>query len=179
MNSLAGAYVVAQKRRCGIPQGCPLSMCVIAFFLRPWLLQMERLGAMPRTLADDVLLLTKGGRALNLFHEAFNQTIQHLYKLCGRVAPAKSLVFVTVSHHRQWLKRHVWVPLRQGIIVVFHFRDLGAQFNATHKISTTQSKVRLADGLHALHSMGRLPHERHYKTQFAVAYANKKGLIQL
>ena len=93
LNSFGGALGKPHQRQCGIPQGCPLSMCFIALLLRPWSLQMASLAAMARTLADDILLLTKGGRALHLFHEAFNLIILHLHDLGGKVAPAKSLGF--------------------------------------------------------------------------------------
>ena len=108
---------------------------------------MESIGAMARVLADDILLLTKGGRALHLFHEAFSLTIVHLHDLGGKVAPAESLVFSTVIRYRHWLRRHIWLPLAQTVTVVAHFRDLGAQLTATSKISTAQSKVRLHEGM--------------------------------
>ena len=66
-NSFGGCVGEPHRRRCGIPQGCPLSMCSISLMLRPWILQMEAMGAMARTLADDILLITKGSRALNVF----------------------------------------------------------------------------------------------------------------
>ena len=34
-NSLASTLGLPHTRRCGIPQGCPLSMTLIALFLRP------------------------------------------------------------------------------------------------------------------------------------------------
>ena len=142
LNSCGGALGAPHTRRCGIPKGYSLSMCFIALLLRPWILQMESIGAMARTLADDILLLTKGGRALNLFHEAFNLTMVHLHDLGGKVAPAKSLLFATCVRHRHWLRRHVWIPLGQTVTVVAHFRNFGAQLTATNRVSTAQSKVR-------------------------------------
>ena len=49
--------------KCGIPQGCPLSMMIVALLMRAWMLQIARLGAIPRALADDLLLLTTGANA--------------------------------------------------------------------------------------------------------------------
>ena len=131
---------------------------------------------MARVLADDILLLTKGGRALHLFHEAFNLTTVHLHDLGGKVAPAKSLVFSTIVRYRHWLRRHNWVPLAQTIAVVAHFRGLGAQLIATCRASTAQSKIRLQDGISTLHRIARLPHALDHKARFAVACANKKAL---
>ena len=154
-------------------------MFFIALLLRPWTLQMESVGAMARTLADDILLLTKGGRALNLFHEAFNFTMVHLHDLGGKVAPAKSLVFSTCVRHRHWLRRHVWIPLGQTITVVAHFRDPGAQLTTTNRTPTAQSKVRLQDGVKALHRIHRLPHEACCKTPFRGHMRQQESLIQL
>eukprot|EP00973_Karenia_brevis_P025734 3550088-Karenia_brevis.AAC.1 len=64
-NSMSGALGSPHQHPCGIPQGCPLSMVFVSLLLRAWLVQMESLQALPRTLADDVLLITKGSRALN------------------------------------------------------------------------------------------------------------------
>eukprot|EP00973_Karenia_brevis_P064832 9005585-Karenia_brevis.AAC.1 len=87
---MSGSLGVPHKHPCGIPQGCPLSMAFISLYMRAWQLQMVHMKALPRTLADDLLLITKGPRALHLFQVAFASTIQHLQALGGRVAPAKS-----------------------------------------------------------------------------------------
>ena len=78
--------------------------------------------------------------------------------------------------HRHVLRRHVWVPLAQTIMAVSHFRDLGAQLTATHRVSTAQSKVRLDASLKALHRINRLPHDAGRQSHVAIACANKKAL---
>ena len=70
-NSIGDSYGLGHKHRCGIPQGCPLSMVFVSILLRPWMLQMEELGAIPRTLAEDIMLLAKGSRALHIIKAAF------------------------------------------------------------------------------------------------------------
>eukprot|EP00973_Karenia_brevis_P061621 8569134-Karenia_brevis.AAC.1 len=75
----------------------------MALLMRAWQLQMQRLGAIPRTLADDLLLLTKGRRALHLFAHAFSATMEHLQDIGGRIAPTKSKIFATMTAHRTWL----------------------------------------------------------------------------
>eukprot|EP00973_Karenia_brevis_P034687 4786751-Karenia_brevis.AAC.1 len=94
-NSFASSVGHPHRHRCGIPQGCPLSMMFIALFLRAWICQMIELGLTPRTLADDILLTTpidKDGNwpSLRVFAKGFNDTIQHLIDLGGKVAPAKT-----------------------------------------------------------------------------------------
>ena len=66
------------------------------------------MGAHPRTLADDILVLTKGYRALHVFSSVFQATIDHMECLGGKVAPLKSHLFATKASHRDWLSRHVW-----------------------------------------------------------------------
>ena len=56
--AISGALGEAHMRKCGIPQGCPFSMCVVALMTRPWGLYMIALGASPRALADDMLVVT-------------------------------------------------------------------------------------------------------------------------
>ena len=63
------------RHRCGIPQGCPLSMLFIVFLLRPWIMQMIELGCTPKCLADDMLLTSTGTSALLVFAHAFQATI--------------------------------------------------------------------------------------------------------
>eukprot|EP00973_Karenia_brevis_P047380 6578004-Karenia_brevis.AAC.1 len=69
---------------------------------------MSELTAIPRTLADDLLLTTSGPRALDLFRHCFTLTIRHLMDIGGRLSPHKSKVFSTIASHRQWLSSYVW-----------------------------------------------------------------------
>ena len=39
----------------------------VSIYLRAWIVQMLELGAVPRTLADDLMLLAHGCRALHIF----------------------------------------------------------------------------------------------------------------
>ena len=59
-NSMNGALGAAHQHPFGIPQGCLFSIVFVGLLLRPWQLQMIALGAIPRTLADDLLLMAKG-----------------------------------------------------------------------------------------------------------------------
>ena len=55
-NSVAGSLGAPHQRKCRIPQGCPLSMTMIAFLLRPWIAKIQDIGAKPRVLADDIMV---------------------------------------------------------------------------------------------------------------------------
>ena len=41
-NSVAWSLGKKLTRRCGIPQGDPLSMMIVAMIMRPWLVRMEK-----------------------------------------------------------------------------------------------------------------------------------------
>ena len=82
-SGLGAPYV----RRCGIPQGCPLSMMLIALMLRPWTIAMETIGAIPRILADDLLILTRGVRHCSKMQEAVDLTHELLHNMGATVAP--------------------------------------------------------------------------------------------
>eukprot|EP00973_Karenia_brevis_P008687 1175018-Karenia_brevis.AAC.1 len=121
-NSVAGSLGKAHWHPCGIPQGCPFSMVFISLYLRAWICQMHEYQAVPRTLADDLLLTTTGPRALHLFKHCFTLTIKHLQDMGGRLSPHKSKLFSTV------------------IPVVHQLRDLGASLCTTSVAHTGMSQ---------------------------------------
>ena len=58
---LAGGIGRPHKRKCGIPQGCPFSMMMVALIMRPWIFLMRVVGGIQCfILVDDVLILANG-----------------------------------------------------------------------------------------------------------------------
>ena len=92
-NSVAGGLGKAHVRRCGIPQGCPLSMMFIAILMTPWMCFMQTLGISARVLADDILLVGYGDKGHKIFAQALDSTHQYLIDVGAKVAPDKSLLF--------------------------------------------------------------------------------------
>jgi hypothetical protein len=91
--------------RCGIPQGCPLSMPFVSLLLSAWALLVHSTGCKPRSLADDLLMLAIGdGHARNM-SGALDATLTYLADMGGKVAPKKSMVFSTCQATRKWLAR--------------------------------------------------------------------------
>ena len=43
-NSLVSGMGTPYRRRCGIPQGCLISMTIVALIMRPWVAQMRAVG---------------------------------------------------------------------------------------------------------------------------------------
>eukprot|EP00973_Karenia_brevis_P037406 5157762-Karenia_brevis.AAC.1 len=175
-NTVSGSLGTPHRHHCGIPQGCPFSMTFISLYLRAWIQQMVAAHAEPRTLADDVLLITKGRRALHIFHHAFNLTITHLIDIGGRLAPHKSNIFSTIDTHRAWLKNCIWQHVNQTIPIVHHIRDLGSSLCSTYSYSTFMSRNRLQSALATLYKIQKLPHPKHIKCKFIRTSAHSRGL---
>ena len=73
-NVIAGSIGKGYSRRCGLPQGCPLSMQIVALLMRPWILLMRCMHVVPKVLADDVLIVAQGRRMLAMFAHALHAT---------------------------------------------------------------------------------------------------------
>ena len=91
VNMLPQGAGVSYRRRCSIPQGCPFSMMIPALLLRPWIVMNRRGSSMPRTLADDLLLVTIVGKTddaegrLLEFAEGIQSTISYVKDMGGRI----------------------------------------------------------------------------------------------
>ena len=107
-NTVGGGLGQPFARRCGIPQGCPLSMMFIALLLRPWTIMLDTMGAVPRILADDLMILTSGTQHLSKMQEAINCTHQLLRDMGAVVAPKKSFIFCSNARARKWYAAHTW-----------------------------------------------------------------------
>ena len=78
-NCLAGGVGRPHRRKCGIPQGCPFSMMMVALIMRPWIFLMRAMGgAQFFILADDVLIIATGTRMIGMFARALNATHKYL-----------------------------------------------------------------------------------------------------
>ena len=111
-------------------------MVFIALLLRPWMLQVQELGAVAHTLADELLLMVTGTRVLHVIQNALHLTMIHLHDLGGRIAPNKSKTFASVSEHRTWLASYLRPAIGTNIEVVHHMRDLGAEPSTTYVCNT-------------------------------------------
>ena len=80
-NVVADGLGEPYHRPTSIPQGDPLSMLMMAFLLRPWAVMMRSKGAIPRILADDVMVRTNGQNAEEEFSCRFEETLQYMIDL--------------------------------------------------------------------------------------------------
>ena len=56
-----------------------------------------------KILADDVILVTTGGKMLDRFATALNDTHEYLHDTGAVVAPSKSFNFTNSKRGKQWL----------------------------------------------------------------------------
>ena len=93
-NCVAGGMGTPYTRLCGIPQGCPFSMTIVALKMRPWIINMRKYsGIRCFILADDVLILGTGMKMLSKFAGALDATHKFLHLMGAKVAPDKSYNF--------------------------------------------------------------------------------------
>ena len=139
-NSIGGAIGHPYTRRCGIPQGCPFSMMLVALIMRPWICLMEKLQAVPNILADDVFLLMTGPHMLKKNAEALNQTHEYLQTMGARIAPAKSFNFASSQSATKWLAETWWDKIQNTIDTCKDFRYLGAHLST--RLTTTSATLK-------------------------------------
>ena len=133
MNTIMGGVGQPYKKPCGIPQGDPLSMMMVALLMRAWVIMMREMEAMPSLLVDDILIISKGKNVKENFEKALTATHEYLIDMGATVAPGKSHIFASTKKLRKWLSGHIWPALEETIKVVKQFRYLGGQIFSTEK----------------------------------------------
>ena len=129
-NCLAGGVGTPCQRRCGIPQGCPFSMTLVALIMRPWIILMRGVGGITcYILADDVLIIAQGRSMIGAAAEAINKTHLYLKKMGAKVTEGKSYNFATTKNARTWMEETWWEHLDDKISVAKQLRYLGAHIN--------------------------------------------------
>lgn len=95
-NCLAGGVGEPFRRLCGIPQGCPFSMAVVALIMRLWIMLMLTFASVKCfILADDVPIIATGKHIAVIFVKALNATHLYLQTMGAMVAPNKSYNFAS------------------------------------------------------------------------------------
>ena len=114
-NTIAGGLGVRYQRRCGIPQGDPLSMMFIALIMRPWVVMMQvQHNIRPSVLVDDIMLLANGEAMLGSFVAAMDATHAYLLDMGAKLAPNKSFNFASAPAAMDFLAKLEWAHLGEG-----------------------------------------------------------------
>ena len=131
-NVIRGVAGLWHHRPRSIPQGCPLSMRFCAFILLPVVRITEAGKAIPRLLADDILLRGAGGDGLGEVEGAVGAAVCFLEDSGARVSYEKSFMLVTEANQRRQARRCQAAKGDKGLTVVLTLRDLGASLS-THR----------------------------------------------
>ena len=157
-NALAGGMGKPYRKKCGIPQGCPLSMLMVALIMRPWIVMMRTIhGVSCYILADDVLLLAEGASMVGKLAEALNATHEYLNDMGAKVAPAKSYNFTSSKKAAAWLTQTTWDHIGAKIKVDTDFRYLGAHLTTRHSPTSATMDARLEKALTQLKRLRYVP----------------------
>ena len=164
-NTISKGIGMPYNRKCGIPQGCPLSMMYASLIMRPWMMQCKATSEdiEPKILADDILALAHGKDCLELFRTVLDQTHQYIEDMGGKLAEGKSINFATNPEHKKWLKQSKWKATGKGIEVVSDFRYLGSHCNVTGKAKATTNINRIKLGILQTAKLKKLPIDRQKK----------------
>ena len=134
--------------------------------LRPWTIAIETIGAIPRILADDLLVFTRGAQHCSKMQEAVNLTHQLLQDMGATIAPSKSFIFSNRADARKWFGQHIWKNLGSVIPVVKCVRDLGGTINTTARKNSHVIDARLRQAIIILRRFRFLPHTIEVKAKF-------------
>ena len=158
-NTIAGVLGVKYQKRCGIPQGDPLSMMFIALIMRPWVVMMQvQHKVRPSVLVDDIMLLANGAAMLNSFVAAMGATHAYLSDMGATLAPNKSFNFASTSQAMDFLASIEWEHLGGDKVQVSSaFRYLGAQISVTKDLAEQIVSERFARATAMAKRLARLP----------------------
>eukprot|EP00969_Alexandrium_andersonii_P043052 1888667-Alexandrium_andersonii.AAC.1 len=126
------------KRTCAIAQGCPLSMTVLSAVLSVWVrfMKCEHAGVEVRSLADDLLVTTRGvgeqegvEGSVEQHRAAVEGAIGFLTVLGAKVATEKCLTISSSAEARMRFKRDPVKTLGKPMPVGTHMRDLGSHMS--------------------------------------------------
>ncbi len=138
-------------------------MMFTALLMRPWILLAKSIGACPRILADDILLLVHGAGMIRRFTTGLTLTHQYVLDMGAKIAEGKSLNVVSTITARRWLSATAWDLAGGAIKVVEHLRYLGGHLTTTTKRHHSTLTQRGVVGQHMAGRAGRLPASRKQK----------------
>ena len=151
------------SRPASIPQGCPLPMLWLSLAMRPLLLRLRALGAIPRALADDMLLYKTGRAHWRVAKEAGSCVHSCMNDLGAKVAPKKPLAFSTDPIVRKAMRLYRWPVLDHIIPVACASMDLGAHISFGAVMRSCTLKARLTKAARVIDHVASLPGTRKLK----------------
>ena len=85
---------------------------------------MRHLRAIPRALADDLMVMAIGKFCAHIFKQAFAATFSYLHCLGAKVTAKKCFTLSTSDAIRDYLRHHWWTHIGARIPTIVSMRDL-------------------------------------------------------
>ena len=157
-NEIGKGLGIPYTRRCGIPQGDPLSMLAAALLLRPWVEAVQRCGVQASVLVDDIMVVAQGDDLVSDLVRSVNFTHDYLHDMGAIVAPSKSINSSSNGIARKWLAEYLWTRIGNAKIDVQRdLRYLGAQINTTKKKAKATARKRIEKATYIARKLAKMP----------------------
>ena len=147
----------AHKRPRGIPQGCPLSMMMLAYFTVGWAARVRQAGALPRALADDLMVMSEEQDEGPGFAEGVKATLGLLKDASCVVSVEKCVMLACDAGVRKRLRICEWGPAALSMKVTTDIRDLGAHLSLHASTRCGTAAERIARALRSIKRLDVLP----------------------
>ena len=138
-------------------------MTFISFLLHPWVRLIRAMEAVPRSLADDLLVFAVGANHCEIVQKAYSATFCYLHTLGAKIAASKCFLFSTCSTTRRVFKSRHWVAINSSVQVKLSVRDLGGQLNTWRKLMGTTVNGRIDDATVLCDRLAHRPWSRQTK----------------
>ena len=135
-------------------------MTMLAFLMAPWARHMRHLRAIPRALADDLMVLAIGKFCAHIFKKAFAATFSYLHCLGAKVTAKKCFTFCTSEAIRDDLRHHWWTHVGARIPTIVSILDLEGQLNVGKLLSANTLSDRIAAATDLLKRLEHFPWTR-------------------
>ena len=167
----------ARNRYTSLPQGCPFSMRFLALMMVPWHQQIKIYGAIPRSLADDLLHYAKGPNSTHVSAQAFLFTNEYIIHMGSKATISKTFAFGSHQASRNAHKQ-VWFAQQPNdeIKVLNETRDIGGHLELIgHRTNTTGTK-RMNDTTKEIKSHSTIPSHPHARYTAVISKYLPKAL---
>ena len=152
-------------------------MMITALLFTPWARVVRDAGAMPRALADDLLVTANGDQHESIYKKAFEATLEYVQDIGGKVAPDKSTAFSTNRTTRKKLRLHKWTALNNKTVdVITNGRDLGSHLNTGDRLTGTTIVARIKDTIKTATRLARTDFTHEKKAMAVEAVLSAKAL---
>jgi hypothetical protein len=118
-------------------------MMLVAFVLAPWTRYMRSLNVVPRSLADDLLVLAIGDGNVQRTIDAYKGTFSFLHCIGAKVSAKKSYTFSSTTAGRATLRGHFWTHINAKVECHTNTRDLGGHLNVGRSMAATTLAGRM------------------------------------